>query len=67
MVWWTDIAFMPMIPQIPCPPTKPTAGTLKMIDDAMERDDEKMGAELVVELINAKITTSRTTILKGGH
>jgi len=48
-------------------PTKLTAEVLQMIDDAMERDDETTGTELVVTLKNAGITASRTTILKGRH
>ena len=46
-------------------PTKLTPHVLKIIDDAMEKDDETTGKELVLELQNAGETASRTTVLKG--
>ena len=46
-------------------PTKLTSDVLKIIDDAMEKDDETTAKQLVAELRDAGITASRTTVLKG--
>lgn len=46
-------------------PTKLTGDVLKIIDDAMEADDETTGKELVIKIQNAGKTASRTTVLKG--